>query len=288
MSPKADFPHHAGGVLQVKHTTRWGAVPEALLEDSRLSLSTRAVGAWLAIKPSEWVVVVRVLQKKLEIGKDAWQKCARELEQAGYFTRYRVNGPDGRWIWHITFNPVSEATPTIAGFSGDGFTGDGSSTAGEAGHKVIPAKDNHLTNTTTTASPPLLAAGSGSDLIFEKSVLHLAERLPGWLAGIDLGVAQSIVDELAGALEAAKAGKRLNIASPRDWTKRLVLAAKRGEFEPDLALAVQARRHRVEQQLSTQQEIERGHAERVGARRTQAGADAIAQLKQNVGIREKK
>lgn len=181
----------------------------------------------------------------------------------------------------------------MTGFSGDGETGAGSSTAGEAGHKVIPpAKDNQLTNTTTTTtkvSPPLLAAGSGGgDLIFEKSVLHLAERLPGWIAGIDPGVAQSIVDELAGALEAAKAGKRLNIASPRDWTKRLVLAAKRGEFEPDLALAVQARRRRVEQQLASQQEIERGHTEQVGARKTQAGADAIAQLKQHVGIREKK
>ncbi|WP_144408796.1 hypothetical protein [Chromobacterium vaccinii] len=264
-----------------------------MLQDPKLSLPARAVGAWLAIKPSGWVVVVRVLQRELGIGKDAWQRYARELEEAGYFSRYRVNGPDGRWIWHITFTPVPEVSPTMAGFSGDGETSAGSSTAGEAGHKVIPpAKDNQLTNTTTTTtkvSPPLLAAGSGGgDLIFEKSVIHLAERLPGWLAGIDTDLAQSIVDELAGALEAAKAGKRLNIASPRDWTKRLVLAAKRGEFEPDLALAVQARRHRVEQQLSMQQEIERGHEERIGARRTQAGADAIAQLKQHVGIREKK
>ncbi|WP_147297252.1 helix-turn-helix domain-containing protein [Chromobacterium vaccinii] len=168
MTAKADFPHHSGGVLQVRHATRWGSVPEPLLEDPGLSLSARAIAAWLAIKPSEWVVVVSVLQKKLGIGKDAWQRYARELEQAGYFTRYRVNGPDGRWIWHITFTPVPEVTPAIAGFAGDGETGAGSSIAGEAGHKVIPTKDNHQTSTTTTTSPPLTAAGGGgTGLIFE-------------------------------------------------------------------------------------------------------------------------
>lgn len=161
---KNTFPHHTGGVVQVRHTTRYGAVPEAMLEDSRLELDSRAVAAWLAVKQDGWQILVGVLRTRLVrgnqalLGKDRWQRIANELEAAGYLTRKKVNGQGGRWNWHITFTPVPE-NHTGAGFAGYGATSHGLASAGSTGdgkpgHKVIPntALPNIVT-TTTVKSP---------------------------------------------------------------------------------------------------------------------------------------
>lgn len=157
---KNTFPHHSGGVVQVRHTTRYGAVPEALLEDKRLDLDSRAVAAWLAVKQDGWQILVGVLRTRLVrgdqllLGKDRWQRIANELESAGYLTRKKVNGQGGRWNWHITFTPVPEGD-TSGGFSGSGATSHGlpntgSAGSGQPGHKVIPKTAVPNLATTTT------------------------------------------------------------------------------------------------------------------------------------------
>ncbi len=117
----ADFPNHSGGVIQVTHAGRWGAVPEALLEDKRLSLDTRAVAAWLSIKANGWQICISALRRAngeggKPLGEHKWLRIARELEDAGYFSRQRKKGEKGQWLWCITFTPL----PTIPGFSGHG------------------------------------------------------------------------------------------------------------------------------------------------------------------------
>lgn len=169
---KCTFPHHTGGVVQVRHTNRYGTVPEALLEDRRLDLDSRAVAAWLAVKQDGWQIHVGVLRTRLVrgdqvlLGKDRWQRIANELESAGYLSRTKVHGKGGRWSWHITFTPVPE-NHTIGGQPGSGISTDGLGNAGLAGsgqpgHKVIPSKvvqktvvRNIATTTTTTTSKPL-------------------------------------------------------------------------------------------------------------------------------------
>lgn len=170
MSARANknFSNHSGGVVQVRHTTRYGAVPESLLEDSRLDLDSRAVAAWLAVKQDGWQILVGVLRarlvhgEKVLLGKDRWQRIANELEAAGYLTRTRVNGRDGRWGWHITFTPVPEDN-TRAGLAGsgpasDGLPSGGAAGNGEPGHKVVPRKvvqQRVLPTTTKKATSPL-------------------------------------------------------------------------------------------------------------------------------------
>jgi hypothetical protein len=162
------FRHHTGGVVQVRYSARFGSVPEPLLEDIRLDLDSRAVAAWLAVKPSGWQISVTSLRLRLSLhgkkmlGKDRWQRIARELESAGYLVRKKVNGHDGQWVWHITFNPVPA---TIDGSPGSGVAELGVSVNGlpvdgQAGLKVIPSLELPFLelskNTTTTQVFPIV------------------------------------------------------------------------------------------------------------------------------------
>ena len=161
---ESTFPHHSGGVVHVQYVTRYGSVPEALLEDARLDLDSRAVAAWLAVKPHGWQISITNLRLRLPsrgrkmLGKDRWQRIAVELESAGYLVRRKVNGQAGQWIWHITFNPVPVGL-TVAGSAGYGATAhrstiDGRAGDGQAGHKVIPTRVVPIKKTTTTKRRP--------------------------------------------------------------------------------------------------------------------------------------
>lgn len=132
------FPHHTGGVVQVHHVTRYGSVPEPMLEDPRLSLDSRAVAAWLAIKPAGWQISVTNLRSRLApdgkkmLGKDLWQRIALELQTAGYLDRRKIKGDGGQWVWHVTFNPVPSSF-AMAGLAGYGAAVDGSAGGGLPG-----------------------------------------------------------------------------------------------------------------------------------------------------------
>lgn len=90
------------------NSTRWGAVPESLLEDKRLSVDSRAVAAWLATKPACWEVMVAPLCLRLGIGRDKWRRIARELEAAGYLRRSRRQNTDGTWGWKLDFSALGD------------------------------------------------------------------------------------------------------------------------------------------------------------------------------------
>jgi len=140
MGASHQFANHAGGVLRVQQfNSRWGSVPEALLEDTRLQLDTRAVAAWLAIKPEGWQISIETLRwrlresgqhpdpiqdeklRKKKLGKERWLRIAKELKQAGYLTQSRVRGSKGQWIWNITFTPI----PTMVGSADHGSAATG-------------------------------------------------------------------------------------------------------------------------------------------------------------------
>jgi hypothetical protein len=234
---KTSFPNHSGGVVQVQHDVRWGSVPEALLEDDRLSLDSRAVAAWLAIKPRGWLIVVPVLVKRMRLGKDRWQRIARELEAAGYLSRSCGPGANGRWQWSVVFNP----NPAGTGFTGAGFPGsgeidsgpavDGPPGAAEHGDKVVPLKHHHHRNTTTR----VVAAVPELKLHFPAAAQLHKPMLQDVLSKSSLPQqqAQEIVDEFSGVFEASARGEHEVIRSPRAWVKRLVDAALAGEFTLD-------------------------------------------------------
>lgn len=100
---------HARGVLKrdLGENDRYGTVPRGLLEDPRLALDTRGVAAWLAAQAEGFQISIFVMLGRLGIGKERWQRMAREMEAAGYLQRSKFpGGAGGHWVWRITFNPT--------------------------------------------------------------------------------------------------------------------------------------------------------------------------------------
>lgn len=257
----------------MRHSEKWGSVPEALLEDSTLDLDSRAVAAWLAVKPEGWQISVAALRKRLGkvvadseaaesryrmLGKDRWQRIARELEAAGYLRRQQRNGSAGQWEWHIVFRPTPLRLPdTSAGFSGDGYAGDGiagsgSTVAGKPGNKDIPSKrkTTNKTTTTTTARDGYRDEGSALDapvsVVVEKSAQGHRDILIALLAQarLDSDAGQQIADELVGRLEAAARGTHSTIGSVRGWLNSVIEQYKNGSFVAEFGRAVATRRQR--------------------------------------------
>ncbi|QAU35143.1 hypothetical protein [Janthinobacterium sp. 17J80-10] len=254
---RASFPKHSGGVVQVTHSYRYGAVPEHLLEDPLLSLDSRAVGAWLAVKPDGWVISIAVLRRRLapngksELGKEKWQRIARELVDAGYMIRKVFNGENGQLTWFISFNPVPERV-TIGGFSGSGAAVSGRAVAGKAGHIGIPTEEVSLKKTTTTGKSGRERTGLEEEidsdfaqLVFEPSIVHLKECLLKILKKGNVTsplVAQDLLDELAGTLNAAACGKRTAIASPLGWFRQVIKRQEADTFDQLYSKNIQRRR----------------------------------------------
>ncbi len=269
---KSDFPNHEGGVIRVNHSERWGAVPEALLEDERLGLDSRAVASWLAIKPSGWQIIVSVLRRRLrtvalseatgdvvcrELTNDRWRRIAKELEAAGYLTREKIHGRSGRWTWHITFNPRPPLHGvTVAGFSSDGEAGAGSASAGrpsvgKTSDKGKPLKKNTTEATTTTEASQKRSATNdrAAALAAEVVVSKYAERHRDVLLRLAAGAAlthtetQEIADELSGALEAVAEGRHPGIRNVRGWITKMITGLRDGGFAPDFGIRVVATRN---------------------------------------------
>jgi hypothetical protein len=221
---KESFPNHTGGVVQVRHASRWGTVAEALIEDDRLSLDTRAVAAWLAIKPAGWQIVISVLTKRMRLGKERWQRIARELEAGGYLSRSCRPGASGRWEWQITFDPAGGVVPD----SGRAASGDAGT--GESGNKVNTPQQNQSSNNTITTGD---TSSGGAKLQIPALIQCHEQMLLTQLSPLPIGLGQEIVNEFVGVLNAVKQGEHVAIHSPRAWIASLVRAALAGEFTPE-------------------------------------------------------
>ena len=92
------------------------------------------MACWLATQAQGFQVVVSALSTRLGLGKEKWQRIARQLEESGYLSRScSPTGPGGRWVWTTLFfadasahSTPTGADPTGAGFPGSGAPGDGS------------------------------------------------------------------------------------------------------------------------------------------------------------------
>lgn len=228
-----DFPNHSGGVIQVAHAGRWGAVPEALLEDSRLSLDSRAVAAWLAIKANGWIINIAALRRAIggerPLGKEKWLRIAKELEGAGYFRRSCAKGPGGRWIWTITFSAV-------VGFADHGEAAAGRPATGKADHKTKPPKP---AQSKPSPLPPPSVGSGGDELFYPKLSAPERAALDDLLAGCTADLRQPILDELAGA----QRQNRLRVGVV-PFCRALVLRAAENRFSSSLGVAVAAARAR--------------------------------------------
>ena len=84
--------------LKVKNRLRFGIVPNALLEDKRLSLQARALAAWLIGRADGFEIRVEALKKMLGITDKIWVSVRKELEKVGWWKseKFRVPSDKGK------------------------------------------------------------------------------------------------------------------------------------------------------------------------------------------------
>lgn len=73
------------------------ALPNALLNDSRLSFRARGLLAYMLARPPGWKFSARRLQAETAEGRDAVAGALRELARFGYYRVDRYQGESGRF-----------------------------------------------------------------------------------------------------------------------------------------------------------------------------------------------
>lgn len=83
----------------------WESVPRRLFDDARLCLDTRGVAGFLATRTESFRLSASGLRKLLKLGKEKYERIARELETAGYLQRKQSRDSRGRLTWELIFRP---------------------------------------------------------------------------------------------------------------------------------------------------------------------------------------
>jgi len=127
-------------------------IPNALIEDTRLSPDGRFLMIYLLSKPDDWQVRLYDLMNSSGIGLRRARRILRELARLGYLRRNRVRQDDGTFVWEATV-VEQPRLPTIGTFSIDGASTGGSSIGGSSiggssiGGKPVDILSTELTNT---------------------------------------------------------------------------------------------------------------------------------------------
>lgn len=82
----------------------WTTMPNATLEDGRISFKARGLLAYLVSRPDDWetdsIRLSRSLHAQVD-GRDAIRAGLTELEKLGYLVRHKHQGPGGRWATSV-------------------------------------------------------------------------------------------------------------------------------------------------------------------------------------------
>jgi hypothetical protein len=253
--------------------TGFAQIPNKFAEDERLSTCATAVGLLLAtfrdgtpIRPKDIQAIFSKRPGKPR-GREWWARVASELKSAGYMWLNRTHAGNGQFVsdWIFCISGLSDL-PTGGGTANVGSAGTGSSSTGLAvrgdGSKCLQqgVVQQVKTTTTTTASPKASflqhrkatalqanSSRSGSDLVFEESIDGMSDQLLAVISSssLDPELAQQLLDELAGVLEAGKRGERTPIGAPIGWFRQLVKKALAGEFDRNYCDRIASRRDKA-------------------------------------------
>jgi hypothetical protein len=108
-------------IIRRKHNGNFTIVPNALVDDKRLSIEAKGLLAYLISRPNNWTVRHSHLHKELGIGRDKLQRILRELIRAGYLERddEQPRDDDNQFAaYHYICRdvPISTAPPPLSGF----------------------------------------------------------------------------------------------------------------------------------------------------------------------------
>ena len=102
-------------VLRQHHTRDFTVIPNALLQDQRLSCRDRGLLVWMLSKPQEWEFSKISIVKELVLdGESSIKSGIKNLKAAGYLEirQERVKGKVSRSVWTVSDTPQGCFNPT--------------------------------------------------------------------------------------------------------------------------------------------------------------------------------
>lgn len=229
----------------------------ALLRDCRLSFGARGLFAFLWDLPRGWRTNSTHLALMSPQGRDAVRTLLKELETVGAMRDEPIQNAAGRlegrrWVlvaperWAIeaslSTNKTLEVAPEAESTERRVFRSSENPTVGKPDTKVYQGEGRSNKTTTTAPQVPTTGSGGGFDsLIIEPVISPFLPQLLDILqkSGIaDPALAQDLLDELAGTIEAGLRGERAKVGNPSSWLKAL----SGGDLKRARCFEVQARR----------------------------------------------
>ncbi|WP_335934007.1 hypothetical protein [Streptomyces sp. PTD5-9] len=250
-----------------RHACGFTVLPNALLQDRRLSYTARGLLADLLSRPDGWSEDGRRMADTSPQGRIAVAKALRELTAFGYYRVHKVRRPDGTFVSEVHVYDTPQAAPGPGAkcqvVPGAGCPGPGGPTAGDPG--ANPVKDRRETPSLPAGRRRASAVGTADAATCtdrtgeaakpptgsETSQASGAPRAPGLPAasetpaGRDLGGAVPSADGAQGAaaavlLRAVGAEPRLRLGVVEALALAPLVSAwlERGYGERDLAGAL--------------------------------------------------
>lgn len=100
--------------IRVARRARYTTVAKGAVNDQSLSFRARGLLVWLLDKPDDWRVDSTTIARHGTEGREAVRTALRELEQARYLRRQRVQNPDGKWSTEtVVYESPYEPDPTL-------------------------------------------------------------------------------------------------------------------------------------------------------------------------------
>lgn len=217
------------------------------VEDTRLSWAARGVLGFLLAKPNDWEVRVDNLQRCGDLKRDAIYKLLKELQKYGYM--YREQSRDARGclsraiytVFEEPQTPCTENPYTVLPDTDEPYPVKTTQQSKQITNKL----KNKIITTTSHPGPgqEINPGGGECNLIFPSGLsdAKIAEAEKR-LSGLPLELTQQLLDELAGRMAANTIR-----GSPLAYLRGLAKRAAKGEFTPELALEVAAKRNRQRQ-----------------------------------------
>lgn len=209
------------------------------MQDKSIPLDTKGLLFFLLSLPSNWDIHIWWLKKELSLGDEKIQRMLKELKEASYIVRKRLNTAGGRFSWVMEVYP--EPQRTMAGLADNGSSNDGSATDGKPHDKdnteALDIKD--INNTQQFRSDNNAETiGCSGHLIFDKAINpDLHAKLATSLKDIEPNLAQQMLDTLA--------AMGMQVKYPLKLIKSFL--ANQAEFDPTPSYKITLARLKVQQ-----------------------------------------
>lgn len=231
-------------------------VPDDILTNSRLSWAARVVLGWMLGRSPEFELHVWYVRKTFKLTERQWVRIRRELEQEGYYLQSKEQDEEtGKFKWTNIVSDKQEFRPSLQ-TPPPPKPLDGQPSDGERGDIPVVSHTNSI-NTTTTVSQQSVFSGGDlfSNLDIEPVIEPYRAELLGSLrlAGVaDVTLAQDLLDELAGTIEAGSKGERPKVGNPTAW----LMALAAGDFKRSRCYEIQKRRKALQENQRRRQSME--------------------------------